>query len=239
LEDVLPFGTEFDASKWKAITISSQSARIGDEPLIRWCSNVLASEGISLFYLSTYSTDHVLVQSENHDRAVTLLRESFSNRQQNKTSALPRSQFQGTEKKHLLILPEQTYLAFAPKSRLESEAFSLMKLLFYPRTEPERFIAFMDTEEGLSFLADDFSYSLIEKVVTKTDKTWKTIQLCDTTASPNSIPGIVSGLATPLCNLHGRILGVSSFSTDFILVGQDEIETAKHCLQTTFVILEE
>jgi hypothetical protein len=77
------------------------------------------------------------------------------------------------------------HLVSLPKESLEQDTFSLLKLFFYPREKPEQFISFTETPTELSFLVDDISFSLLQKVISKSHSNWRALQLCDTMEGPN------------------------------------------------------
>ena len=57
---------------WKALKISG-TLDFGMIGVIARISNILAEDGISIFVVSTYNTDYVLVKSEKFDKCVQAL----------------------------------------------------------------------------------------------------------------------------------------------------------------------
>lgn len=73
-EELLPEGpTRKDG--WRSLVIDGQLdfSMVG---ILAELSGVLAEVGVSLFVISTYDTDYLLVQSDDLDRAIVALRES-------------------------------------------------------------------------------------------------------------------------------------------------------------------
>jgi len=233
---------KLDSNTWRAIQVSAiewemQQAKYN---LVNCVSTALAKEDISIFYVSASSVDFVLVPERNVERSLRVLGDAFESL--TKDAKVVHDHLQQkvevtkeTQKKHLLVMSEAVHSFSLPKEHLKKDTFSLLQLFFGDRKE--RFVAYVETSEELSFIVDNNSFELLNACAFSEE--WKCFQMCDWIDTANAMPGIVASLSVALCAIQDRILCLSSYSTDFIFVKQVELMAALHCLQSNFVILTE
>ncbi len=71
-EDLIPIGVNYEKD-WKILKITGplDFALVG---ILAAISGILAEEGISIFAVSTYDTDYILIKEPNLEKAITVLR---------------------------------------------------------------------------------------------------------------------------------------------------------------------
>lgn len=131
-----------------------------------------------------------------------------------------------------MMFPERMHFMFFNSEEIIAQCFSLLRVLFTEKKE-NCFVCFTEVDDTLSLLVDHHTFDLF---ATKPESTqWRQFQICDTFSSANgkyynqkfmiglltihtALPGIVASISKNLCWLKGRVLSISSFSTDFIMV---------------------
>jgi len=245
---LFPDEIEVDSNEWGALKVISPNNRfqLGEGPSIDSCihclSQALAKKDISIFYLSTSSADYILVPQTRLQESLkfgqealqNVLSESVSCKEEVPSGKL--SPKDGT-KKHLLVLNQSMHFFSIQKEFLQTGTFSLIRLFFEDRPK-DRFIAYVEAGDELSFLLDDSSFKLLNKEI-PSEAEWRCFQMCDSIHSANAVPGIVANLSVALCGIRDRVLCMSSYSTDFIYVKEKDMNLGMQCLQSKFILLTE
>jgi hypothetical protein len=78
LADFPPFSLTIVKTQWRALSVSLGSVGYTGTGIVSSLSGLLAKAGIALFYLSTSSTDFILVPAQKIDQAIAALKSSFT-----------------------------------------------------------------------------------------------------------------------------------------------------------------
>eukprot|EP01102_Stenamoeba_stenopodia_P007876 TRINITY_DN2223_c0_g1_i2.p1 TRINITY_DN2223_c0_g1~~TRINITY_DN2223_c0_g1_i2.p1 ORF type:complete len:366 (-),score=75.93 TRINITY_DN2223_c0_g1_i2:1011-2036(-) len=255
-ESLLELGDHvtIDPTSWRALELRSSSKSNSSDGdgvnarLIQSVTSVLAQQQISIFYISTFDSDVVLVPYQSVDQATELLeRVSLSTTTASDTAngspndSESAEEAATTKKMHLTISSESLCIRYVPSKAIDSTfTLSLLKLLFYPRSDDGRTICITETDHGLTLILDQTSRNLIDSSTCESiDENWRCISFCDSIDQANALPGLVASLCAPLVHLNTRTLAISSYSTDYALVKDARLPEAIEFLSKRFNVLSE
>jgi len=251
-EDTLSYFPEYTLQYtnqvWRVIQVDEGPLGFESTGIVSSISGPLAEKHISIYHLSTYLTDHTLVEAESLDTAVDALKEvgfEFTNEEHSARPTSPPKKFSpgnlgtnGKKSVQMVItrLPFHLYLARLPPNWQEVASKPLFQLIFFTNQE-SRFLSFTITPTEASLILDTDAVSLFPSaVIEKCDYTWRALQVCEGAYGFNE-SGIVSKFAGPLAEAGISIFNLSTYFTDYALVAEKDLEQAMSKLQEKFDII--
>eukprot|EP01111_Echinosteliopsis_oligospora_P007876 TRINITY_DN2320_c0_g1_i2.p1 TRINITY_DN2320_c0_g1~~TRINITY_DN2320_c0_g1_i2.p1 ORF type:complete len:319 (+),score=59.55 TRINITY_DN2320_c0_g1_i2:198-1154(+) len=235
---------------WRAIQIDEGPLGFESTGIVSSMSAPLAKSHITIYHLSTFLTDHTLVQIEKLEEAVEALTAAgfqFSN-ESLPTSPIPDGKCEkisGGAKNESAAsmvvsrLPFLLYLARLPPQWADTHAKTMIKLIFFPDSE-NRFISLTITPNEASIILDQDSLSVFEgdKSVDRCDYPWRIMQVCEGSHGYNAA-GIISTFSQPLAAAKISLFNLSTYFTDYALVADKTFDQTMQTLRSTFNLLED
>ncbi|KAE8898460.1 hypothetical protein PF005_g19155 [Phytophthora fragariae] len=219
----------------------------------------LAKHRISVFQISTYQTDYVLVKVEDLDAAIGCL-QSFCSIEMESEEQLsvvgggdePEQDAEQKEEplevhQHPLSVPDvKLHLVQLNRTFVRRHLYSLVELLFKPtQLEEERFLSYSETGDDISVVTSDENFldearTLMEQgdqgVLVSPDF-WRPVQIGNTKLG-FAETGIVAGQTRVLVNAGTTVFYLSTYATDFMLIKEDEWDDALPILRDHFRLIE-
>jgi len=134
------------------------------------------------------------------------------------------------------VYPQPLRLVSVPLARFHELSREFMHLLFF--SPASAFISWTKTEGEVSLIVDEATLrqtpELNSTVAQDFGQRWRAMQVhegADSWGHPIAQTGIVSNLSKPLATAGIAIFYVGTFSSDFILVPEDQLEEAKEALR--------
>ncbi|KAK1942655.1 Cytosolic arginine sensor for mTORC1 subunit 1 [Phytophthora citrophthora] len=264
LLDKFPQGTlEFEPLRWKALQVASAGpgAFLSQLAVLTQLTTELAKHGISVFQISTYQSDYVLVKVEDLDVSFGCLQSFCCIEMENGEELRTVEDVNGSEKEkkeettmvhhHPLSVPDvQLHLVQLNRTFVRRHMYSLVKLLFKPKependSETSRFLSYSETGDDISVVTSDESFlmkarELMEQgdqgVLVSPDF-WRPVQIGNTKLG-FAETGIVAGQTRVLVNAGTTVFYLSTYATDFMLIKEDEWEDALPILRDHFSLIE-
>ena len=211
----------------------------------------LAAAALSIFYLSSYDTDFLLVAEEDLLRARRVLASHFtvldiSGQNTDPISipvALAAPSTLGARVRRVLAVDRRPLhlIGLAPAS-LVAAAGALLQLVLWPSTA-QGFLALCVTGERVSIVCDDAAVQVVQSVVGDAVLSYSTTFVRVHGHSEEQLgfdePGIVDALARPLAQAQVPIFQISSFSTEHTLIARGDLPRALAALKSDGYVLEE
>eukprot|EP00743_Colponemidia_sp_Colp-15_P002827 GILK01003059.1.p1 GENE.GILK01003059.1~~GILK01003059.1.p1 ORF type:complete len:325 (+),score=52.20 GILK01003059.1:42-977(+) len=207
----------------------------------------LAAAAISVCYVSTFLTDFVIVPSEKLSAAVTALRSAFNLKLEgdaDEVAALTSEHVGLSEEvtaplpphKHPLHVVQSTaFVARIEKNEVKTQAHALLHAFFLPQSN-DRLVSFTWTDDEVSLILDEQSLNqFTESSLVRSPGSWRPIAVGDDPLGFDET-GIVCSQAEPLFQAHIPLFYLSTFSTDYTLVMQADLDRALEVLKTKFTV---
>ncbi|KAE9282590.1 hypothetical protein PR003_g27369 [Phytophthora rubi] len=216
---------EFEPLRWKALQVASAGpgAFLSQLAVLTQLTTELAKHRISVFQISTYQTDYVLVKVEDLDAAIGCL-QSFCS----------------------IEMESGEQLSVLNRTFVRRHLYSLVELLFKPtQLEEERFLSYSETGDDISVVTSDENFldearTLMEQgdqgVLVSPDF-WRPVQIGNTKLG-FAETGIVAGQTRVLVNAGTTVFYLSTYATDFMLIKEDEWDDALPILRDHFRLIE-
>eukprot|EP01102_Stenamoeba_stenopodia_P019467 TRINITY_DN7361_c0_g1_i1.p1 TRINITY_DN7361_c0_g1~~TRINITY_DN7361_c0_g1_i1.p1 ORF type:complete len:324 (+),score=56.43 TRINITY_DN7361_c0_g1_i1:210-1181(+) len=234
---------------WKALQICvGESGYTGMS--ISALSAPLASEKISIFYLSTFSEDFILVQEHKLEAAVNCLRKNFNvefdGADNLPLANVPRGQHHdpspavqtfSPQSLQLSTMPTRLFLASLSKENISRNVHHLLKIFMYTQVDSSFFFSFTETEEEVTLLLTEKLLQLFPEGALVVTDCWRPLKRV-VKRGFNEM-GIVSALSKPLADVHIPTLYISSYETSYLLVPEKQMEEAIRCLREANIPVEE
>jgi len=235
---------------WRIIQIDEGPLGFESTGIVSSISGPLAANQISIYHLSTYLTDHTLVELESLSKAVSTLQEAgfaFTNEELSPPSSPPTTKkspmstevTNGKTKTTQMVitrLPYQLYLARLPENWTEVAVKPLLHLLFFGSHE-DRFVSFTLTPSEASLILDNEAIGLFPSgIVEKCEYSWRALQICEGAYGFNE-SGIVSKFAGPLAEAKISIFNLSTYFTDYALVADKDFDNVMDKLKEKLDII--
>ncbi|KAG6623686.1 GATS protein 3 [Phytophthora cinnamomi] len=256
---------EFEPLRWKALQVASAGpgAFLSQLAVLTQLTTELATHGISVFQISTYQSDYVLVKVEDLDAAIGCLQSFCSIEMESGEELrvpgggdLPEQDAEQKEDPlavhhHPLSVPNvKLHLVQLNRTFVRRHLYSLVELLFKP-TELEkegatpRFLSYSETGDDISVVTSDENFldearALMEQgdqgVLVSPDF-WRPVQIGNTKLG-FAETGIVAGQTRVLVNAGTTVFYLSTYATDFMLIKEDEWDDALPILRDHFRLIE-
>ncbi|KAG7394123.1 GATS protein-like 3 [Phytophthora boehmeriae] len=255
---------EFESLRWKALQVASAGpgAFLSQLAVLTQLTTELAKHGISVFQISTYQSDYVLVKVEDLDAAIGCLQRFCSIEMENgeEMCVAEGVQVPGAEIKqsgdcfevhrHPLSVPDvKLSLVQLNKTFVRRHMYSLVQLLFKtPAVDDSsslRFLSYSETGNDISVVTSDDCFvrkarELAEQggqgVLVSPDY-WRPVQIGNTKLG-FAETGIVAGQTSVLVNAGTTVFYLSTYSTDFMLIKEDEWDGTLPILRSNYELLE-
>uniref|UniRef100_A0A6B2LB17 CASTOR ACT domain-containing protein n=1 Tax=Arcella intermedia TaxID=1963864 RepID=A0A6B2LB17_9EUKA len=248
LLEVFPSGLlELSPKVWRSLEIVN-STYSGISTGVHSISSPLANAGISIFYISTYETDIILIPDEDITKAVHCLKQSFpllSTNFQYSISSVPPlsppSKSSHSNKKHKLSLNSNTLiLTSTQKYTFNNIGTTIIGFLFFPEKD-KRFFSLCATGETVSIILEESDYVKLNSLVEDDELSsyndiWQRISVDDGPLGFEET-GIVNSIAAPLAKVDINVFYVCTFETDHLLLRQSDVQKAVNTLKTSGFIL--
>ncbi|OWZ24259.1 hypothetical protein PHMEG_000738 [Phytophthora megakarya] len=255
-----PEGTlEFESLRWKALQVASAGpgAFLSQLSVLTQLTSELAAHGISVFQISTYQSDYVLVKVEDLDAAIGCLQRFCSIELENGEELRVMESLKLDEEKdlrvhhHPLSVPDvKLHLVQLNKTIVRRHMYELVELLFKPRysadvSEMTRFLSYSETGDDISVVTNDESFlDEARMLVNQGDEgvqvspdIWRPVQIGNTKLGFVET-GIVAGQTGVLVNAGTTVFYLSTYATDFMLIKEDEWDEALPILRGSFELTE-
>ncbi|TMW61282.1 hypothetical protein Poli38472_013745 [Pythium oligandrum] len=271
-----------EPTRWKALQVASAGAGafLTQLATLHELTMRLAHQNISVFQISTYQTDYILVKVEDLHRAIQCLRSfcdiemeqdapmqlelsravSMNSVDPDDTSELKTQQPDQDEasvQQHTLSAPHlDLYLIQIDKTCVRRQLYSFVHLFFHERrnssTQEEDetprgqlFLSYSETGDDISIVTSDIDFvqqmqSLAyagEHGIMVSPDAWKVVQIGDHDLG-FAETGIVAAHTRVLLSAGTMVFYLSTFSTDFMLIKEDEWSDALETLRTHFCLVE-
>ncbi|KAL4092619.1 hypothetical protein PRIC1_011611 [Phytophthora ramorum] len=261
LDKFPPGALEFESLRWKALQVASAGpgAFLSQLAVLTQLTTELAAHGLSVFQISTYQSDYVLVKVEDLDAAIGCLQRfcciEMENGDElrvpggvNATEAVEQKEDPVAVHHHPLSVPDvKLHLVQLNRAFVRRHLYSLVELLFKPRLEDEgtRFLSYSETGDDISVVTSDERFldkarALMEQgdqgVLVSPDF-WRPVQIGNTKLGFTET-GIVAGQTQVLVNAGTTVFYLSTYATDFMLIKEDEWDDALPILRDHFSLLE-
>ena len=231
LPDSLSSDYDPGADTWRAIQLGEGEAGFESVGVIEKIVGPLAAAGVPVLYISTFSTDFVLVGSSFLEEAVSLLRELGEEAAPSAAAAEeapPASPAPAPPRAIPLLLYEDgaTRVYRIDRRRRQEHTSALLRLLFLPAAddEPQPIACLVETPEELSVMcgADSWFGAHCEAHVgdgaQSSSQLWLPIRVGGADGIGLDEVGVIAAMATPLAQASVPVLYVSAFSNDYVLV---------------------
>eukprot|EP00455_Lapot_gusevi_P001314 TRINITY_DN10543_c0_g1_i1.p1 TRINITY_DN10543_c0_g1~~TRINITY_DN10543_c0_g1_i1.p1 ORF type:complete len:356 (-),score=33.57 TRINITY_DN10543_c0_g1_i1:45-1112(-) len=236
---------EISPVPWRALQIVVGHGGADLSGLISIMATSLADHKISILNLTLFTTDLIMVREDDLQRAFACLTETvnFYEAKSAETdnadtlSSSPTIKWRDLYRQMGLSLgpslgveakTARCFLLGLPKENISLCAFALLKILFFPdRTGDERFCSISETEEELTLIVEDWALAMFnEGDVTLDPKCWRPLRVSIENHIGWDETGIVAAMCAPLSLANISLLNVSTFSTDFTLVQESQLDEA-------------
>ncbi|PRP85780.1 hypothetical protein PROFUN_05972 [Planoprotostelium fungivorum] len=230
-------GLEAVDTRWRAVQIYDDSAGMSSTKVLTALSKPLAAAGISIFNLSTYESDYVLMPEDRIYDALDIIQKEFNvladglddlkeNFPRPETKLTPPSKNE-RERVHRLTLPSITslHLIGIQKHLVQQVGAHILKLLLFPPSH-KRFLSYTETEDEISIVLDKESLECIpDDIVKHSAEMWQYLKVNDGPLGFTET-GIVSSIADTLSHAGVSIFYISTFETDYVLIAEADSEKA-------------
>jgi len=182
-------GLEAVDTFWRAVQIYDDSAGMSSTNVLTALSKPLAAAGISIFNLSTYESDYVLVPEDCIYDALEIIQKEFSiltdgleelRAQLPRHTSHPKTRNNVSNRVHRLTLPNgELHLVGIQKHMLQQVGAYILKLLLFP-SSMGRFMSYTETEDEISMMLDgDTINTLPYHLLKNSDDKWGYIKVND------------------------------------------------------------
>ena len=263
-----PYGLRTSGKTWRAITVSAGAIvgfvdLAGVSKIAKAVISPLADCGITVFCISTYQSDFILVQEADLSQAIECLGKRFKIFDENhakiggpKRGAMMNSIFTDLKKNSVISKPlyfpsEDYYVTGISPSNLSKVTQTMLELMFFPTknmhpemgqieagVQKELFFHFSVIDGDVSFILDEDSLSKFPPNTIyhpSSREKWKIIHVGDSPLGFDET-GIVSNITEPLAAAQISIYYISTFDYDHALVPEGEIGTVKALLEKSWNI---
>lgn len=262
LLDKFPDGAlEFEPLRWKALQVASAGpgAFLSQLAVLTQLTTELASHGISVFQISTYQSDYVLVKVEDLEAAIACLQRFCSIEMENGEELRVGEQDESAKEQqadkpvhhHPLSVPDvKLHLVQLTKTFVRRHMYALVQLLFKPRggdldDSMPRFLSYSETGDDISLVTSDERFlDKARELAAEGDQGvlvspdyWRPVQIGNTKLG-FAETGIVAGQTRVLVNAGTTVFYLSTYATDFMLIKEDEWDDALPILRDNFELLE-
>eukprot|EP00123_Amoebidium_parasiticum_P004591 comp15880_c1_seq1/m.13227 comp15880_c1_seq1/g.13227 ORF comp15880_c1_seq1/g.13227 comp15880_c1_seq1/m.13227 type:complete len:328 (-) comp15880_c1_seq1:7-990(-) len=249
-------------NEWRVLNVAA--GQMGGETceLVSNLTQPLATAGISVFYLSTYQTDFLLVQDKQLNQALSTLASTFDlvdSSTQEEFTIPPQQQQQqhitnsevdqsnetgnhpSTNTRPLRLLSHRLYIT-SIRTTLSTEQlrscvlWPLLDLMFY---EDSAFFSITMVEGDVSVVADEACLSkLPPHAVNMASTCWRILQVDADEGLGYEEVGIVVKYAQPLVErARLSIYYISTYDTDHVLVEEDDLDSALEAFGTANITI--
>eukprot|EP00164_Ancoracysta_twista_P001314 GFYU01001718.1.p1 GENE.GFYU01001718.1~~GFYU01001718.1.p1 ORF type:complete len:322 (-),score=59.87 GFYU01001718.1:114-1079(-) len=231
---------EVGESPWRMIELYLGPTGLGTAGFICTVSSAMSAAGISLLNVSTFSSDTILVRSDDIDIAIETLKQISTDLERRQQNALCPQQmslklvddFPLADVK-VEALPNKILLATIKRDQMQEVMYELMQTIFYPPgLTSERFLSYTVTNDEISLFFDESTAELFKGSSSMVLDTsiWRALKLNVKESIGFDQTGIVSAMSTPLSKEGITMLNVSTFDTDITLVYEDNAARALEIL---------
>lgn len=255
-----------EPQRWRALQVASAGAGafLSQLAVLTELTTQLARYGVSVFQVSTYQTDFVLVKREDLATAVACLAafcdiDMESDCEPELTSDMAvHAAAVGDERsdlavhRHVLSVPDvDLFLVQIDKARVRRHLYCLIRLLFGLGSGDQRgggdrlFLSYSETGDDVSVVTHDGAFvremralaARGDEGVMVSPDAWKAVQVGDTNLG-FSETGIVAGQTRVLLSTGTIVFYLSTFALDYMLIKEDEWAAALQTLRSHFSVLE-
>ncbi|XP_033626999.1 cytosolic arginine sensor for mTORC1 subunit 2-like [Asterias rubens] len=216
----------------------------------------LADKNISVYNLSTYQTDFILVKEDEYDDVVTCLSKDFKILKESQDGEMIPIVSQEVDKNsrrntcglhtprpvvHSFHSPDNRFLVTCLQpEQLSHLTSTLLKLMFYsnsflpsPEDGHERFLSLSIISQKISLVVDVESIALFPSgsLCTGAEEFWRMIKIGNLPLGFDE-SGIVAQISEPLAEAGIPIYYISTFLNDHTLVSEADIERAFAILES-------
>jgi hypothetical protein len=228
------------------ITGSLGAAAVG---VIHSVARPLAAAHLSIFYLSSYDTDFLLVAESDLDAATRVLAQHFTVLDDDcggsplAKSPLPLSTLGAaaaaltTVRRTLAVDSTKLHLIGLAPSSLVAAAGIILQLVLWPQTTPRSFFALCVTSDRVSVVCDDVGLRALESLgehvsLLSYSTSFVRVQVQAQEQLGFDEPGVVEALARPLADSKVSIFQISTFATEHTLISVKDLPRAVSALRS-------
>lgn len=249
---------ELEAQRFAVIEISGSlgASAVG---VIHSVSKALAEAQLSIFYLSSYDTDFLLVSQDVLELACQVLEKDFTVIREDEGESLPQhlkpppnpslsqsgSTSPATVRRALSVDPLALHLVGLAPQSLAVVAGPLLQLILWPEAS-SRFLALCVTPERVSLVADECALrSLLpwlgDSLLSYNTSFTRLHMRLDSLQGGLGFdePGIVEGVARPLASSGIPIFQISTFTSENTLINNGDTRKAVTALRAEGFVVED
>ncbi|KAL3664334.1 hypothetical protein V7S43_010659 [Phytophthora oleae] len=237
---------EFESLRWKALQVASAGpgAFLSQLAVLTQLTTELAKHGVSVFQISTYQSDYVLVKVEDLDAAIRCLQSFCCIEMENGGELRVAGDVNDNSEQdenpkdetamvhhHPLSVPDvQLHLVQLNRTFVRRHMYSLVELLFKPRepdddSETPRFLSYSETGDDISVVTCDECFLLKarelmeqgDQGVLVSPDFWRPVQIGNTKLG-FAETGIVAGQTRVLVNAGTTVFYLSTYATVSVLI---------------------
>jgi len=226
----------------RAFQVTESSIGDSSTKLVTAMSVPLAAAGISIFNLSTYETDYVLVPESRIYDALDAMNKEFKILTEGleeiekeiprpSSATVPQIVTPSVSKFKLSPPSHELYLVGVRKEMIAGVGQNMLRMLLFPQDEKRGFISYTETEDEVSIMVDgEYLHDLPADALINTGEVWKLLKVGDSPLGFTET-GIVSSIAETLSKAGVSLFYVSTFNTDYVLVTEADADKAVKCLR--------
>ncbi|KAF7729268.1 GATS protein-like 3 [Apophysomyces ossiformis] len=250
-------GLAVSSDLYRILQVDDEGGQDSSGKRISDLSGPLAQGRFSIFYMSTYQTDFVLIKERRLRRAVHLLQEhGFKFDEDSLASGIEDTLQQPiTEQSNNDSDPEELFNVLQSEMRCvglnphyrSAWAMTLLKVLAYPElvidnysTENTRFFSYTASSEGISLITDNRFLAEFEQDVIFQEEDSASLRVIQVNLAGSNLDrcGIVRSISHPLVTeAHINLLYLSTFKSANILVPAADLEKAREVMATDLVTM--
>jgi len=211
----------------------------------------LSDANITIFYVSTYSSDYCLVEEHNVERALKVLRNEFKvliegeeliktmTQEGPKESFTIQTKSEDTKHRKLFFYDTELHLARISSENISQLAVFLLGGFFFDTCKTATIISFIQIEGEVSLMGDVKFFQTIKPNVVSYlslySESWRVFSIGDQPLG-YSESGIVHSISAPLAERETSIFYMSTFRTDYCLVTSSDAENSLSILKQHFTV---
>eukprot|EP00644_Phytophthora_capsici_P006550 jgi/Phyca11/18389/fgenesh1_pg.PHYCAscaffold_36_\ len=231
---------EFEPLRWKALQVASAGpgAFLSQLAVLTQLTTELAKHGISVFQISTYQSDYVLVKVEDLGMAIGCLQSFCCIEMENGEelrAADDGNDSEQDEKQETAMVHHHPPASSSAQSDVQPETDS----------ETPRFLSYSETGDDISVVTSDEGFLLKARELMEqggqgvlvSPDFWRPVQIGNTKLG-FAETGIVAGQTRVLVNAGTMVFYLSTYATDFMLIKEDEWDDALPILRDHFSLTE-
>ena len=248
LKSVVGEPLEIDETDHCVVRVGEGSCGFESIGVVERLTEPLANAGISVLYISTYSTDYVLLPRERRDEALDCLPWRSGAAQPSAPADEPRRAAAGHTHPLTMFNSSPSHVVRLEKRHRQRHTGALLRLLFMPQrsdnvqaiaslTETSDEISIIASADEKSWWAEYMRENAMDAGMTSDPQEWVPIRVGEQEGTPLSEIGVIATQARVLASANVSILYLSTFFSEFTLVQRADVSRAAEAFETAGLLL--